>query len=117
MGLHQRVLISNRGEIAIRIAEAAASLGIESVAVYAPVDAASLHTKVATEARQLASAADGVAAYLDIDAVIDVATTACAPPSAVDTVTDWRSTPRSETAPVVLLVTGAPVANRANQCP
>ena len=34
-----------------------------------------------------------------------------------ETVTDWRSTPRSETAPVVRLVTGAPVAKRANQWP
>ncbi|MDH4145166.1 MAG: hypothetical protein OEY23_08355, partial [Acidimicrobiia bacterium] len=38
MGLHNRVLIANRGEIAIRIARAAASLGMESVAVYPPVD-------------------------------------------------------------------------------
>ncbi len=47
----KRVLIANRGEIAIRMARAAASLGIESVAVYPPADARSLHTRVATEAR------------------------------------------------------------------
>ena len=37
-----KVLIANRGEIAIRVARAAASLGMESVAVYAMVDRASL---------------------------------------------------------------------------
>ena len=46
----KRVLIANRGEIAIRVARAAAGLGIESVAVHAPEDALSLHTRVVTEA-------------------------------------------------------------------
>jgi pyruvate carboxylase subunit A len=45
-----RVLIANRGEIAIRIARAASALGMESVAVFAPADALSLHTRFATEA-------------------------------------------------------------------
>jgi acetyl/propionyl-CoA carboxylase alpha subunit len=39
------LLIANRGEIAIRIARAAAELGIRSVAVYAEDDAASLHLR------------------------------------------------------------------------
>ncbi|MDX1382903.1 MAG: carboxyl transferase domain-containing protein [Thermoanaerobaculia bacterium] len=72
----QRVLISNRGEIAIRIARAASSLGIESVAVYAPVDSLSLHTRMATEAHEIGSASAGsnpVAAYLDIEALLDIA--------------------------------------------
>ena len=37
-----RVLISNRGEIAIRISRAASALGMESIAVYPPADALSL---------------------------------------------------------------------------
>ncbi len=45
----KRVLIANRGEIAIRIAKAATALGMESVGVYAPVDSASLHTRYTTE--------------------------------------------------------------------
>ena len=45
----KRVLIANRGEIAIRIARAAAGLGIESMAVYAPADAKGLHTRIATD--------------------------------------------------------------------
>ena len=71
----ERVLISNRGEIAIRIAKAASALGMESVGVYAPVDALSLHTRLATEARQLGNGAaeDPVAAYLDAEALVQVA--------------------------------------------
>ncbi|HEX7038316.1 MAG TPA: carboxyl transferase domain-containing protein [Pseudomonadales bacterium] len=70
----KRVLISNRGEIAIRIARAAASLGMESVAVYAPADADSLHTRVASTARELPFAGDPVRAYLDADALVAAAT-------------------------------------------
>ena len=72
-----RVLIGNRGEIAIRIARAAAALGMESVAVYAPVDARSLHTRCATHAHELGTGAPGnaVGAYLDADALVEVART------------------------------------------
>jgi acetyl-CoA/propionyl-CoA carboxylase biotin carboxyl carrier protein len=77
MGLHKRVLIGNRGEIAIRIAKAASGLGLESVAVYAPVDALSLHTRFATEAHQIAGresgTGDSVGAYLDGRMLLQVA--------------------------------------------
>ena len=73
--MFKRVLIANRGEIAIRVARAAAALGIESVSVYAPADALSLHTRVTTESRPLgsamASADDPVRAYLDVEGLID----------------------------------------------
>jgi pyruvate carboxylase len=72
-----RVLIANRGEIAIRIARAAAALGVESVAVFAPADAQSLHARMATSSRALgegsAGGGDPVAAYLDIEALIAAA--------------------------------------------
>ena len=73
--MFKRVLIANRGEIAIRIARAASLLGIESVGVYAPADALSLHTRVATESRKIDTAPpnDPVRAYLDIDALIAAA--------------------------------------------
>jgi len=67
-----RVLIANRGEIAIRIARAAHALGLDTVSIHAPVDAQSLHTTATTETVQLASG-DPVAAYLDVDAVIAAA--------------------------------------------
>lgn len=66
-----RVLIANRGEIAIRIARSAAELGIASVAVNSDHDARSLHVRRADEARALPRR--GPAAYLDIDAIIGVA--------------------------------------------
>ena len=46
MSQFKRVLVSNRGEIAIRIAKAASTLGIETVGIYAPADALSLHTRM-----------------------------------------------------------------------
>ncbi|MHB8384424.1 MAG: ATP-binding protein, partial [Candidatus Binataceae bacterium] len=76
--MFKRVLIANRGEIAIRVARAASALGVESVSVYAPADALSLHTRVTTESRalgtSLVSSSDPVRAYLDIEALIEAAT-------------------------------------------
>ena len=66
-----KLLIANRGEIAVRIARAAAELGVRTVAVHARDDAGSLHTRVADESAALA--ADGPAAYLDADAIVAVA--------------------------------------------
>ena len=75
--MFKRVLIANRGEIAIRIARAAAALGVESVSVHAAADALSLHTRATTHTRLLAgpptAQADPVAAYLDIEGLIAAA--------------------------------------------
>lgn len=65
------LLIANRGEIAVRIARAAAELGIRSVAVHAEDDAGSLHTRKADLSVPLAGR--GAAAYLDMRQLIDVA--------------------------------------------
>jgi len=67
-----RVLIANRGEIAIRIAKAAEALGIETVAVHAPVDERSLHLVAADRVASLPGG-DPLAAYLDIDALLQIA--------------------------------------------
>lgn len=66
-----RLLVANRGEIAIRIHRSAHDLGIETVAIAPADDAASRHVLLATTAVELAGA--GPAAYLDIDAVIAAA--------------------------------------------
>ena len=68
-----RVLIANRGEIAIRIAKAAGALGIETVAVHAPVDERSLHLVAADQVAPLPGG-DPLAAYLNIDALLRIAT-------------------------------------------
>ncbi len=67
----RRLLIANRGEIAVRIARAAAELGIHTVAVHSEDDARSLHVRKVDEARPLAGA--GAAAYLDIEQILRVA--------------------------------------------
>ena len=65
------LLIANRGEIAIRIAQACADLGIRSVAVFAEDDAACLHTRKADLAVPLKGR--GVPAYLDMQQLITIA--------------------------------------------
>ena len=66
-----KLLIANRGEIAVRIARAAAELGIATVAVYPADDAQSLHTRVCDQARQIPGG--GAAAYLDGEQLLAVA--------------------------------------------
>ena len=66
-----KLLVANRGEIAIRIIRAAAELGIPTVAVYPRDDAASLHTGKAEETVVLKGV--GGSAYLDIEQIISVA--------------------------------------------
>ncbi|KQV62828.1 MULTISPECIES: carboxyl transferase domain-containing protein [unclassified Caulobacter] len=66
-----RVLIANRGEIAVRIARAAAEAGIESVAVFATDDAGNPHVAAADRAVALSGA--GARAYLDIPAIVAAA--------------------------------------------
>jgi acetyl/propionyl-CoA carboxylase alpha subunit/acetyl-CoA carboxylase carboxyltransferase component len=67
----RRVLIANRGEIAIRIARTATTLGMLPVAIYSEDDADQRHVQEATEAYALAGL--GAPAYLDIEAIIDIA--------------------------------------------
>ena len=67
----KKLLIANRGEIAIRVTEAAAELGLTTVAIYSEDDAKSLHVIRADEAHQLRGA--GAAAYLDGEQIVTLA--------------------------------------------
>ena len=67
-----KVLIANRGEIAVRIARAAKDAGIASVAVYADQDRNALHVKVADEAYAL-NGTSSVETYLVIDKILKIA--------------------------------------------
>ena len=67
----QKLLIANRGEVAVRVSRAAADLGIATVAIHAQDDAASLHVQVADEALPLSGR--GVPAYLDGAGIVRLA--------------------------------------------
>ncbi|GAA3133932.1 hypothetical protein GCM10010466_25700 [Planomonospora alba] len=68
------LLIANRGEVAVRVARAAADLGWRSVAVHSPEDARSLHVFHADEAYPLPGR--GAAAYLDMEEMLRAAAAA-----------------------------------------
>jgi acetyl-CoA/propionyl-CoA carboxylase, biotin carboxylase, biotin carboxyl carrier protein len=70
--MFERLLIANRGEIAVRVIRACRELGIESVAVYSDADADALHVLLADRA-VLLGPAQASASYLAIPRIIDAA--------------------------------------------
>ena len=69
----KRVLVANRGEIAIRVFRACQELGIRTVAIYSEEDRNSLFRFKADESYQIGADKTPVAAYLSINEIIDLA--------------------------------------------
>ena len=72
--MFKKILVANRGEIAVRIVRACSEMGIKSVAIYADADRSALHVKKADESYNLG--ADPVAGYLDAHKIVNIAVAA-----------------------------------------
>ena len=70
--LFRKVLIANRGEIAVRIARTLREMGIPSVAVYSDADAGAVHVEAADEAFHLGPAMPAQS-YLNQDRILEIA--------------------------------------------
>ena len=69
----KKILVANRGEIAIRVLRAASELGLRTVAIYTYEDRYSLHRYKADEAYQIGTKEEPLKPYLNIEEIIRVA--------------------------------------------
>src|SRR4030042_1952092 len=70
--MFRKIIIPNRGEIAVRIIRTCKEMGISTVVVYSDVDADSLHVKLADEAYHIGPA-DATQSYLNTEKILEVA--------------------------------------------
>ena len=69
----EKVLVANRGEIAIRVFRACTELNIRTVGIYAEEDEGSMHRFKADEAYQVGKGKKPIDAYLDIEGILAIA--------------------------------------------
>src|SRR3954451_22535417 len=73
MPVIRKLLVANRGEIAIRVFRSAHELGIRTVAVYSHEDRFALHRLKADEAYQVGKAGEPIRSYLNIAGIVELA--------------------------------------------
>ena len=109
--MFKRVLIANRGEIAVRIIRACREMGIESVAVFSDVDRKALHVRKADYAYPIGPATASES-YLNVDKILDVARRSQAQAIHPATVFSPRMPALRGPAPTMASSSSAPVPSR-----
>lgn len=73
MKLFNKILVANRGEIAVRVIRSAQKLGIQTVAIYSAADEDALHVEMADEAYSLGESLELSDTYLNIEKIVQIA--------------------------------------------
>ncbi len=71
MKIFNKILIANRGEIAVRVIRSAEKLGIQTVAIYSIADEEALHVELADEAYSLGESLELSDTYLNIEKILN----------------------------------------------